>query len=88
MENKIVIKKNIIYDNDGNILKKIYCDKAVTTSSLTKITEKSYICGLCEKAVMDTSLLSSAEIMTALRHDPNYCVMINRVNPIFDFRDL
>jgi hypothetical protein len=87
MENKLVIKNNVIYDDDGSILKKVCCDKAVTISSLTKITEKFYVCVLCEKAVMDTSLLSSTEIKTALRRDPNYCVMINRVNPIFDFRD-
>ena len=81
----LTVKDSNIYSDNGVLLKTISCPKKVSYSSLIRKTDKHMLCSTCHKNLLDTDNVSEEELVGALRRDKDTCLVINRLNPMFNF---
>lgn len=79
----IKIVNKTMYASDGEKLKEISCPKDVSSSKLTKKSDEHFSCNQCQRAVVNTDFLSEDELITLLRGNPETCLYINLMNPLF-----
>jgi len=77
------IRNNQITDDKGRVLKTLSCPFKVSDSDLRAGTDLSFECKKCSRPVYDTDRMHEIEIVDLLNADPNACLKINRLNPIF-----
>jgi len=77
------ISNNQIIGDDGRVLKALSCPFKISNSDLRADTEISFECVKCSRPVYDTDRMQEIEIIDLLNSDPNTCLKINRLNPIF-----
>ena len=77
--------KRTLISRNGKVLKEIYCPEKVRPEH---IQEDKFgggsLCLKCNKRIVDTDFVTEKELEIALRRDPNLCLKINLVNPIFE----
>ena len=81
----LTIKNKKIYSDKGIYLKTISCPKKASYSSLMRKTDKNMLCYRCNKNVIDTDKIDEEELVDILTKDKDTCLVINRLNPMFDF---
>lgn len=81
----LTIKNKKIYSDKGDFLKTIGCPKKVSYSALIRNTAKNMRCCRCNKNVIDTDKIDEEELVNILTKDKDTCLVINRLNPMFDF---
>ena len=81
----LTVKDSKIYSNKGVLLKTIHCPKKVSFNSLIRKTDKRMLCSTCQKNLIDTNNVSEKELVDILNKDKDTCLVINRLNPMFDF---
>jgi len=79
----MILKEKNLYATNGDFLKKIQCPKSASIDNLHPKNNTSLNCNLCEREVLDTDQLSENELETILRENPETCLKINLLNPIF-----
>lgn len=80
----MLIKHQKIYAANGELLKEIHCPKKVSINDLTRNNRVSFNCNFCEREVLDTDQFSENELETILRENPDTCLKINLLNPMFN----
>lgn len=80
----MLIKHQKIYAANGELLKEIHCPKKVSINDLTRNNRVSFNCNFCEREVLDTDQFSENELETILRDNPDTCLKINLLNPMFN----
>ena len=83
----LLIREGTIFDENGTKLKIISCPKRTKFSDLLPEDRGIYSCKHCDQRVIDTSLRTEVDIISLIKHDPNTCLAISRLNPIFQFED-
>jgi len=78
------IKNEKLYSNTGQLLKTISCPKSASIDNLQSKNNTSLNCNLCEREVLDTEQFSENELETILRKNPDTCLKINLLNPMFN----
>ena len=73
-----------IFDQDGNWLKSIHCPKLVQRKDLIAGSGNKYSCSLCEKTIHDTDHMTEEAVVGLLKKDPEACLSINLMNPVFE----
>jgi hypothetical protein len=58
-----------LWDDDGNLLKKVHCPKAVSRDQIS-----GGRCRLCDHEVVPLDVLSEREALLLLRSKPDLCV--------------
>ena len=81
----LTVKDSNIYSDKGVFLKTIHCPKKVSYSSLIRKTDKHMLCSTCHKNLLDTDNVSENELVDALTRDKDTCLVINLLNPMFNF---
>ena len=81
----LTVKDSNIYSDKGDLLKTISCPKKVSYSSLIRKTDKHMLCSTCHKNLLDTDNVSEEELVGTLIRDKDTCLVINRLNPMFNF---
>ena len=81
----LTIKDSNIYSDKGVLLKTIHCPKKITYSSLIRKTDKRMLCSACDKNLLNTDYVSEEELVGTLIKDKDTCLVINRLNPMFNF---
>ena len=81
----LTIKDSKIYSAQGVLLKTIHCSKKVTYSSLIRKTDTRMLCSTCDKNLLNTDNVSEEELIDTLTKDKDTCLVINRLNPMFNF---
>ena len=77
--------KRILISRSGKVLKEIDCPEKVRSQHLQESSlEGVSLCIKCDKKIIDTDFLSEKELEAALTEDPDLCLKINLVNPIFE----
>jgi len=79
----IRILNETLYASDGTKLKTLSCPKQVKGSKLQKRNDDHFLCGHCERSIVNTDILEEDELIAILRENPDTCVYINRMNPLF-----
>ena len=77
------LKEKNLYASNGDFLKKIQCPKYASIDNLQPRNNNSLNCNLCEREVLDTDQFSENELETILRKNPETCLKINLLNPMF-----
>ena len=80
----LTVKDSKIYSNKGVLLKTIHCPKKVSFNSLIRKTDKHMLCVSCKRNIIDTDNISEEELIDILTEDKDTCLVINRLNPMFD----
>ncbi len=80
----LTIKDKNIYTEKGVFLKTISCPKKISYSSLIRKTDKHMLCSSCKRNIIDTDNISEEELIDILTKDKDTCLVINRLNPMFD----
>ena len=73
-----------IFDQDGTWLKSINCPKLAQKKDLIASSGNKYSCSLCEKTIHDTDHMTEEAIVGLLKEDPEACLSINLMNPVFE----
>jgi hypothetical protein len=81
----LTVKDSNIYSDKGVLLKTIICPKKVSYGSLIRKSDKYMLCSSCHKNLIDTDNVSEEELVDALIRDNDTCLVINRLNPMFNF---
>ena len=83
----LYIKGNTLETSEGQYLKTIHCPKKVAMNELeTQSDSANYTCTQCEKTLLNTDYLSETQVIDAVNVDPDVCLTINMLNPIFQWR--
>ena len=77
------IRNNDIYDQNDNWLKTISCPKKIAPGDLDKGAKGNFTCKICEKTIHNTDFMTEQQIVDLLVQDPDSCLSINLLNPIF-----
>ena len=73
-----------IFDQDGNWLKSIHCPKLAQRKDLIASSSNKYSCSLCGKTIYDTDHMTEEVIVGLLQKEPEACLSINLMNPVFE----
>jgi len=77
------IKGKNLYSSEGERLKEISCPKNVKRSDLSRKEGSKLYCDNCERDIINTDFLDEEGLLVALRKQPEACVSINLMNPLF-----
>lgn len=82
----IRLEQKKLYTSKGKYLKTLSCPQLISHSELQMIDSgyRQYHCASCQKAILNTDMLTEQEIEEVLTNDPEACVYINPLNPVFD----
>ena len=83
----LTVKDSNIYKDEGVLLKTIHCPKKASYSSLIRKTNKHILCSSCDKNLLNTDHVSEEELIDTLTKDKDTCLVINRLNPMFNFTE-
>lgn len=75
---------NTIYSEDGQRLKELRCPKRTPKSELAGRSDDDFDCRHCAKTVVNTDFLTESELLTLLQEQPDTCLYVNLMNPIFE----
>lgn len=78
------IRDGHIYDENGELLKKMACPKPVSYRDMKRISDQASMCGECDRVVHNTDFMSESDIVNLLKDDPETCLKISIFNPIFE----
>jgi len=78
------LRGNRLFDDEGNHIKTISCPKDVKLGGLEKIADGTLQCKRCHKSIVDTDYLTEEKIISLLKNDPEACIKINILNPLFN----
>lgn len=81
------LKGRAIFSNDGEKLKEIHCPKRMELKDLAPSGSGDFLCGGCEKEIINTDFMSEEQLEALLRASPNVCLYINELNPIFEIEE-
>ena len=81
----LTIKNKKIYAEDGTYLKTINCPLNVSNQDLRQISETKFSCEKCAKEVVQTDFLTEGEIIDLLTTNPDTCLKISVLDPLFKF---
>jgi hypothetical protein len=81
----LTVKDSNIYSDKGVFLKTIHCPKKIAYSSLIRKTDKRILCSTCDKNLLNTDNVSEEELIETLTKDKDTCLVINQLNPMFNF---
>ena len=77
--------KKVLISRKGEILKEIHCPENLRPEDLKNDNlPGSSLCLKCSKRIIDTDFLTETELEKALKQDPDICLKLNLVNPIFE----
>ena len=79
----LTIKNQKIYAEDGTYLKTISCPLNVTEQDLHQISETNFSCEKCAREVVQTDFLTEDEIIDLLTTNPDTCLKISVLDPLF-----
>jgi hypothetical protein len=79
------VKDRNIYSDKGVFLMTIHCPKKASYISLIRKTDKQMLCNACDKNLLNTDHVSEIELIDTLTTDKDTFLVINRLNPIFNF---
>lgn len=80
----IKIRDGHIYAENGKWLKKIDCPKSARLEDMQVVSDETFKCSLCDHVIHDTDFMSKNDIVALLRTDPEACLKISILNPIFE----
>lgn len=74
-----------LYDEPGNLLKKLSCPMRVRKNDLEVHNGEGalLVCSKCCKTIHDTDYMTESEIIDLFQKEPDACVSIHPLNPIF-----
>jgi len=78
------IKNEKLYSNTGQLLKTISCPKSALIDNLQRRNQFEMNCELCNRQVLDADQFSENELETILKENPDTCLKINLLNPMFN----
>ena len=73
-----------LFDQDGNWLKSINCPKLAQKKDLITHSDRNYTCSLCEETIYNTDHMTKKAIVGLLKKNPDACLSINLMNPVFN----
>lgn len=73
----------VIFSKDGEKLKEIHCPKRIGLMDLIPSRTGNYHCAGCQKEIFNTDFMSEEQLESLLKANPNVCLYINKLNPIF-----
>ena len=84
----IKILDNQLYNSSGRLIKTLNCPKNITKNELLVYAEgdTQLRCIECSKQIHDTDRMTEVEIVELFERDPDACVSIHPLNPIFDIQ--
>ena len=84
----IKILDNQLYNSSGRLIKTLNCPKNITKNDLIayRQADSQFRCLECEKIIHDTDRMTEVEIVELFERDPDACVSIHPLNPIFDIQ--
>lgn len=76
-------KTSSLYSPEGELIKKIFCPKAVKWNQLfhDDVQDRSRGCNQCNERILNLDTLTASEICQALLHEPNTCVYATSNSP-------
>lgn len=80
------LKDKTIFSSSGEKLKEINCPKRVEVKNLM-LSGDAYQCAGCNSIIHNTDFMSEEQLEALLRDDPNVCLYINTLNPLFRIED-
>jgi len=67
-----------LYTDDGELIKVLFCPLRKRFDQLeSRASGPHPVCSECEREVLDTSKLSEAEVVAAVRTDPATCLCVS-----------
>ena len=78
------IRDGHIYAENGEWLKKIDCPKAARLVDMQVVSDETFQCSLCDHVIHNTDFMSENDIVALLKGDPQACLKISILNPIFE----
>lgn len=79
----LTINNKRIYAEDGTYLKTISCPLNVSDQDLHQISDTKFSCERCAKEVVQTDFLTEDEIIDLLTANPDTCLKISVLDPLF-----
>jgi len=80
----MILKEKNLYASNGDFLKKIQCPKSASIDNLQRRNQFEMNCELCNRQVLDADQFSENELETILKENPDTCLKINLLNPMFN----
>ena len=75
----------MLYVEDGTYLKTINCPLNVSEQDLLQVAETTFNCEKCAREVVQTDFLTEDEIIDLLTTNPDTCLKISVLDPLFKF---
>jgi hypothetical protein len=66
-----------LYTDAGELIKVLHCPLKKRWHELGETESAHRTCSNCERAVLDTSAMTEAEVVTAVRDDPHTCLCVS-----------
>lgn len=83
----LVISESKILNEEGTVIKEVNCPQKATIKDLEETLSGNYLCTGCKRNVVNTDLITEAELISILEVDKNACLKINLANPIFIYEE-
>lgn len=80
----LTIRNNLLYTNEGEMLKEVFCPRKVTDDDLNRDDGNNFSCAQCNETVANTDYMTEDEIIAMLLKSPETCLYINLGNPLFE----
>ena len=68
-----------LYTDAGELIKVLHCPLKKQWDDLRETETSHRTCSNCERAVLDTSTMTEAEVVAAVRSDPQTCLCVSAV---------
>jgi hypothetical protein len=68
-----------LYTDAGELIKVLHCPLKKRWDELRETETSHRTCSNCERAVLDTSTMTEAEVVAAVQSDPQTCLCISAV---------
>lgn len=78
------IRDGHIFTDNGEWLKRMACPKSVSYREMKQISHQAALCRECNRMVHNTDFMSESDIVDLLKDDPEACLKINILNPMFE----
>jgi len=77
-------KDETLYDSEGAILKALSCPLKLSRDDLQMRSDGNFDCSSCHRKILNTSVLTEAEIVSELRSNPDQCIAIDLRHPAIE----
>lgn len=66
-----------LYTDEGTRIKKLNCPLGADWADMRPLDSGHRLCGHCQHPVLDTALLSEADVLTQVRAQPDTCLKVD-----------